>query len=460
MKKMAVKSGFFNSINNDRQYNAEDFGLMFEGVCSDGVLTTVGSLFEPTPRTGMSVNIGIGKGWFMKTWIYNDAPMNVEVDASDSLLGRIDAIVIDVDVSNLVRKDDILYVKGTAATHPDKPVMVNTATHKQYPICYITIPAGSTSINSANIENAISSGETPLCHAMLDLDENIQLGVRNGGTGKTSFTSGKVLVGNGTGAIQEKNIDATSGGTNGSSDLTTAGALYATKAALQTTFQAGVDTVYNAVVAKGVMPSSSTPSAIATAIRNIPTSTTHTQRKTITSNGTTDLSANHSYRYIDVNVPTGITPSGTKNITSNGTYDVTNYASANVNVQSGGGGGTVTFTETINLYALPNANMNVSGSLTLGPRIFFPKDNITGAKTTTSLYTGVCIKYYSTTGGNNATYLEGKDQNIAHGQTNVSLNFPSNAKQFGICYTYDVQSNVTNGAIFDTYLYITRAIEY
>jgi hypothetical protein len=104
--------------------------------------------------------------------------------------------------------------------------------------------------------------------------------------------------------------------------------------------------------------------------------------------------------------------------------------------------------------------MNVSGSLTLGPRIFFPKDNITGAKITTSLYTGVCIKYYSTTGGNNATYLEGKDQNIAHGQTNVSLNFPSNAKQFGICYTYDVQSNVTNGAIFDTYLYITRAIEY
>jgi hypothetical protein len=52
--------------------------------------------------------------------------------------------------------------------------------------------------------------------------------------------------------------------------------------------------------------------------------------KSITTNGTHDVT---NYVSATVNVPNqGITPSGTKDITSNGTHDVTTYASANVNV--------------------------------------------------------------------------------------------------------------------------------
>ena len=44
------------------------------------------------------------------------------------------------------------------------------------------------------------------------------------------------------------------------------------------------------------------------------------------------------YAQAIANIPTGITPTGTISITSNGTHDVTNYASANVAVESSGGG--------------------------------------------------------------------------------------------------------------------------
>ena len=51
--------------------------------------------------------------------------------------------------------------------------------------------------------------------------------------------------------------------------------------------------------------------------------------KSITTNGTHDVT---SFASTSVNVPTGITPSGTKSITENGTYDVTSFASAAVSV--------------------------------------------------------------------------------------------------------------------------------
>lgn len=51
--------------------------------------------------------------------------------------------------------------------------------------------------------------------------------------------------------------------------------------------------------------------------------------KSITTNGTHDVT---SFASASVNVSTGITPSGTKSITENGTYDVTSFASAAVNV--------------------------------------------------------------------------------------------------------------------------------
>lgn len=60
------------------------------------------------------------------------------------------------------------------------------------------------------------------------------LSVSRGGTGTTTFTSGQVLIGNGTDAIATRAIDTTTGGTSGSTSLITSGAVYsglATKAA-------------------------------------------------------------------------------------------------------------------------------------------------------------------------------------------------------------------------------------
>ena len=52
---MTIKSGFFNSLNHDRVYDADDINSIFDGIITDGVFGNIGKRFVVTPGSGMSV---------------------------------------------------------------------------------------------------------------------------------------------------------------------------------------------------------------------------------------------------------------------------------------------------------------------------------------------------------------------------------------------------------------------
>jgi len=74
---------------------------------------------------------------------------------------------------------------------------------------------------------------------------------------------------------------------------------------LKTNFQAGVDSVYNAIVAKGTTPASKSLSDVIQGIADIETATVHTETYTASSRSSNlDMGESHEYRYIDTtNVP-------------------------------------------------------------------------------------------------------------------------------------------------------------
>ena len=47
---MAITSGFYNSVNGDRTYDADQFGSLFDGIIAPGVFPNVGDKF-PLKRT-------------------------------------------------------------------------------------------------------------------------------------------------------------------------------------------------------------------------------------------------------------------------------------------------------------------------------------------------------------------------------------------------------------------------
>lgn len=154
---MAWKSGFFNSVNGDRTYNADQMSAIFSGLISDGVYEAVGNKLAVQPNNGMVIQINTGRGWFNGRWVDNDSIYSQTLEAADVLLNRYCAVCIRVDTSDGVRSAEPYFKYSDFATNPVKPSMTRTETIKEYCLAYVYIKAGATSITAADIEDTRSN---------------------------------------------------------------------------------------------------------------------------------------------------------------------------------------------------------------------------------------------------------------------------------------------------------------
>lgn len=164
---MAVTYGFYDSLNHDRIYNAQQMSAIFDGIINDGVFMSVGNQFHTVAGTGMQVIVKSGRAWFDSTWTLNDAEYPLSIDAADVLLTRIDAVVLEVNSEVATRANTIKIVKGTPASTPAKPTLTNTAAVHQHALAYVTVAKNTTAITNSMIEIVVGKTETPYVTAIL-----------------------------------------------------------------------------------------------------------------------------------------------------------------------------------------------------------------------------------------------------------------------------------------------------
>ena len=165
---MSVTYGFYNAKNHDRRYNSIQISSIFDGIISDGIYMSIGDHMVVKSNSGMMVTVGVGRAWFNHTWTLNDSLLPIEVPLSEIILNRIDAIILEVNAEESVRENTIKVIKGTPATNPARPLMVNTSAVHQYPLAYIYVGSGVTEIRQSNITNMVGTSATPFVTGIID----------------------------------------------------------------------------------------------------------------------------------------------------------------------------------------------------------------------------------------------------------------------------------------------------
>lgn len=166
---MALTYGFFNSVNKDRVYSADQMSEMFDGLISDGVYQNVGDAMQVVASSGLTVNVSTGRARVNSQWAKLDAAYPITLNAAHVTLNRYTAICLRVDFAE--RKIELIARDGTNATAPTKPDIVRNSYYYEIILAYIYVAAGATTITQANIED--TRANTDLCGIVSSLIQQL-----------------------------------------------------------------------------------------------------------------------------------------------------------------------------------------------------------------------------------------------------------------------------------------------
>ena len=164
--KFEVTAGFFDAINNDRVYSADDMNRPYRKLISNGVFATPKG--EPsdylqvfTANNGMNIIVSAGYALIGDKWFENPSNLTITTAQNSDVLTRIDSIIAQMDKTQLGRAGNIVYRKGTASSNPVHPSINTEENIIEFRLADITISPSCIKITQDLIKDCRGSSECP-----------------------------------------------------------------------------------------------------------------------------------------------------------------------------------------------------------------------------------------------------------------------------------------------------------
>lgn len=157
---MAVTSGFFDSVNGDRTYDAEQMTNYFQGLVSDGVYQNVGeALVVKATGEGLNITVGSGRALVKTHWMKNDEPITLTLSPANTQYDRYDSIFIRYNATT--REINIYVAEGIPAPHPQIVSPTQTETIYDLFLARIMVNKNTGVLSQSAIYDFRGSGPCP-----------------------------------------------------------------------------------------------------------------------------------------------------------------------------------------------------------------------------------------------------------------------------------------------------------
>lgn len=161
-----INAGFFDAIDEDRTYSADDINRPYRRLISEGIFATAAGEASDdfqilTADDGMNVIVSAGDGLLGEKWVENPSDFLLTISSNSETLTRIDSIILQVDTTQSGRVGNIVYRTGTASSSPVHPDINTEDDIYELRLADITVSPSCTAITQALITDCRGSDECP-----------------------------------------------------------------------------------------------------------------------------------------------------------------------------------------------------------------------------------------------------------------------------------------------------------
>lgn len=168
----SINSGFYDSVDQDRLYSAEQMNMPYKRLVSNGVFATPQGTpstdFQVTAAGGMTLQAAPGLGIVGDKWVENPGAVTITVPGNTATVGRIDSVILRTDTTTEARASSIVYRTGLASSTPTAPALDTSAGVSEYRLANVAVAASAVAISQADITDMRGSADCPWITALIN----------------------------------------------------------------------------------------------------------------------------------------------------------------------------------------------------------------------------------------------------------------------------------------------------